>query len=211
MKRAMQHPLAIATLSLGLAVPLGVLAQTPEALEPAAGAIQRDPVKGPVGTVEVTAIEGQVTAIDRAKRRVAVRADDGRAVTMHVGPNVRNFEQLAIGDQVSIRYSEAVSLAIAKGGSGSDLGAIRTKVEADAARQAAPGAKPGMAAVERTTLVANVFDIDRERNILTLRGTDGVPVDIKVEDEAALRQIELNDQVVIGYRQAAAVSIEPRV
>lgn len=37
----------------------------------------------------------------------------------------------------------------------------------------------------------------------------GVPVEIKVPDKQALDQIQLDDQVVIGYRQAAAVSIEP--
>ena len=78
-----------------------------------------------------------------------------------------------------MRYTEATSLAIAKGGIGteSQIGEIRTKVEADAARQAEAGGKPGMSAMERSTLVANVFEIDRERGILTLRGTDGVPVD----------------------------------
>ena len=94
-------------------------------------------------------------------------------------------------------------------GTKSELGEVRTEVEADAARQAAPGGKPGMLAMEQTTTVANVFEIDRAREIVTLRGSDGVPVDIKVADENALDQIKLNDQIVIGCQQCAALSVEP--
>ena len=90
-----------------------------------------------------------------------------------------------------------------------ELGEVRIKVEGDAARQAAPGVKPGMLAMEQTTMVANVFEIDRAREILTLRGSDGVPVDVKVADENALDQIALNDQTVIGCQQSAALSVEP--
>ncbi|MBA3597238.1 MAG: hypothetical protein H0W40_07660 [Methylibium sp.] len=160
--------------------------------------------------MNTVAITGKVSHIDRTKRTVAVRSDDGRMATLVVGPNVPNFDTIDLGDRVTMHYTEAVSLAIAKGGIGTDdvkLGEIRTKIEADAARKAQDG-MPGMAAMERTTLVANVFQIDRQRGVLTLRGTDGVPVEIKVPDKQALDQIQLNDQVVVGYRQAAAVSID---
>ena len=112
---------------------------------------------------------------------------------------------------MTVRCTEALALAISKGGPGteSQLCEIRTKVEADAARQAAPGGKPGMLAMEQTTMVANVFEIDRARSILTPPNTDSVPVDIKVADKNVLDQIKLNDQIVIGYQQSAALSIEP--
>lgn len=167
-------------------------------------------VRGPAVSVDATKLTGEVTAIDSAKRRIRIEGDNGRVATMVVGPKVPNFDKLKVGDEVTMRYTEAVSLAIAKGGIGTEakLGEIRTKVEADAARVAADG-KPGISAMQRSTVVANVFEIDRERGILTLRGTDGVPVDIKVPDKQALQQFAIDDQVVIGYREAATISIEP--
>lgn len=53
---------------------------------------------------------------------------------------------------------------------------------------------PAMMAMERTTVVANVFNVDRERGTLTLRGTDGVPVEIRVPDKQTLSQINKDDQ-----------------
>lgn len=205
--------LTITALTIGFGVSASALAQTPSpgnSTVAPSGPIAAA-VKGPVIATEATSITGKVAAINPGIRHVIVNGDDGRTTAMFVGPNVRNFENLKLGDRVTVRYTEALALAIAKGGPGteSQIGEIRTKVEADAARQAAPGGKPGMSAMERTTLVANVFEIDRERGILTLRGTDGVPVDIKVPDKNALNQIKLNDQIVIGYRQSAALSIEP--
>lgn len=205
--------ITLTALKTGLGLSAGALAQSASPGSPTAatpGPIAAA-VKDPVVAAETTSISGKVTAIDPVGRQVVIRGDNGRFATMVVGRNVRNFEKLKPGDQVTMRYTEALALAIAKGGPGteSQIGEIRTKVEADAARQAAPGGKPGISAMERTTLVANVFEIDRERGILTLRGTDGVTVDIKVADKNALDRIKLNDQIVIAYRQSAALSIEP--
>ncbi len=225
MNRSSLHR-AIAALTIGLGAPVGVFAQSTSpkqaplappadsAAATASGTTQSSTgataIKGPAVTLATTGITGEVTDIDRAERTVAVRDSAGRTATVKVGANVPNFDTIDLGDTVTMRYTEAVSLAIAKGGAGTEaqLGEIRTKVEADAARKANDG-MPGMAAMERTTLVANVFKIDRKGGVLTLRGTDGVPVSIKVSDKHALDAIKLDDQIVIGYVQAAAVSIEP--
>lgn len=194
---------ALAAATAGLVGSSGVLAQAPA---PAAASLQ-----APVVKLEVTTLSGRVTAIDAAKRLVSVKGSDGRMATLFMGPDVRNFENLKVGDEVTARYTEARSLAIAKGekGNEAEIGELRVKIEAEAARQASQGGKPGMSVMERTTAVANVFQIDRQRGIVTLRGTSGVPVPVKVADTRLLDQIGLNDQIVIGYRHAAAISIEP--
>ncbi|MBA3597241.1 MAG: hypothetical protein H0W40_07675 [Methylibium sp.] len=214
MKRSSSR-LAIAACALGLGAPVAVLAQTAPGqtmVEPGTtnSATVNPKVIGPVVTADVTRIAGKITAIDPAKRVIRVEGDKGRTATIAVGPNVNNFDNLKVGDKAAVRYSQAVAIAIAKDGTGNDykLGEIRTKIQADAARQALPGGKPGLAAVESVTTVANVFQIDREHSILTLRGTDGVPVEVKVPEQA-LQQIKLDDQLVTGYRQAAAIEIEP--
>lgn len=219
MKRNPTAAVSVVALTLAVAWPAGALAQsTMKGVSPDWGArasSEVTEVEGPVVDVDVVSIAGEVTDIDRAERRVAVRGTDGRVATLFVGPGVRNFDNLALGDEVTMNYTEAVSVAIARSGpdgagaTDPQAAEIRAKVEADTAGQAAAGGKPGMAAVEETTLVANVFRIDRQRGVLTLRGTDDVPLDVKVPDKAALDDIDVNDQVVIGYREAAVVSIQP--
>jgi hypothetical protein len=216
--------LSITALTVGLGASAGALAQGSTSTGQAAAASEQSnpstsatqapgstALNGPVVAVETLSISGTVSAIDPAKREVVERGDKGRVARMVAGENERNFENLKVGDQVTMRYTEALALALAKGGSGdpSQIGEIRTQVEADAARQAAPGGKPGLSAMERKTVVANVFQIDRERGVVTLRGVDGVPVEVKVADKDALDRINLNDQIVIGYQQSAALSIEP--
>ncbi|WP_119154658.1 hypothetical protein [Caldimonas tepidiphila] len=179
----------------------------------AAGAMQgstRDAAAGPVVWVNTNVVSGTITEIHRGQRMFTARTDDGRMLTMAVGRDVNNFDTLKQGDQVSIRYTEAEAIALAKRTSErQQIGEIRSTVESFASAQAPAGsARPGMSAAERTTMVANVFDIDRSNGILTLRGTSGEPVDIRV-DPKALQQISKNDQVVISYLQSTAVAIEP--
>lgn len=184
-------------------------AQQPSAAAKASSAADAVVIKGPVGAAQTAKVSGKVTAIDHKQRSVAIETDDGRALRMRVGNDVRNFDNVKKGDQVTIAYSEAMALALAKGsGSKEHIGEIRRKVESDAAAQAPAGGKPGVGALQRTTLVANVFDIDRDNNILTLRGTDGVPVDLKVSKDA-LSQVSKDDQLIVSYVEAAVVSIEP--
>lgn len=148
-------------------------------------------------------LDGEVTAIDRENRLVTLRGDDGEQMTMVVGPDIERFEKLEVGDKVQARYTEAVAVALATGGSEADL---RQKIESSAAEQPSSG-KPGLGAVERTTIVANVFEIDKDAGTLTLRGPSGDPVKVRVQDQAALDELEVGNQLVMSYVQASVVSI----
>lgn len=106
--------------------------------------------------------------------------------TTYLGPNIANFDQLKVGDQVEATYTKAVVRAIAKGSS-SD---IRSNVEADAARAAPQGGKPGLSATERTTVVANVVSVDPQQGRVTLKGIGSTPVDFRVRDKRALEKIK---------------------
>ena len=188
--------------SLTLAAP-AVLAQTQAA--PSSNGSSANAVLGPVGAVDATTLNGKVTAIDKSARSVTVQGDKGETISLYIGPNISNFDNLKVGDQVAARYTEAVALAIAKGGS-SD---IRTKVEADAARMAPQGGKPGMSAMKRTTVTANVVAVDREHGRVKLKGIGPTPVTFRVQDRKTLSQLKPDDQVVISYEQAAAIAIAP--
>lgn len=163
----------------------------------------------PVATARTQSTTGTVTAVNLAQRVVQVATETGQPMSLFVGPSVENLTNVKVGDRVKVRYTEAFSQALAEvPGNTGNIGEIRTKVEARAAAQSA-GDRPGMGVTERTTVVANVFEIDRDQNTVTLRGTSGVPVKVRVSDPQELRQIDLNDQVIMTYVEAAAVSIQP--
>jgi len=62
-------------------------------------------------TVELT---GSVESIDTAKRTVAVKGPAGNVRTFKVSPEAKNFAQIKKGDQIVLRYTEAVALSVTK-------------------------------------------------------------------------------------------------
>ena len=62
-------------------------------------------------TIELT---GTVESIDPKKRTVAVKGPAGNVRTFHVDKAVKNFDQIKTGDQVVLRFTEAVALSVVK-------------------------------------------------------------------------------------------------
>ena len=205
MNQRLKHLPAAFAAALALAAPALAQQQTATATPAQSAGV----VRGPVVTGQTTVATGKVTSINPARRMLTVQGENGGELSLVVGPDVKNFQNVKLGDRVRVQYTEATALALAENpGKTDDLGAIRTKIEAQAASQAS-GTKPSMGVTERTTTVANVFEVDRQQGTITLRGTNGVPVEVRVPDKQTLQQIDKNDQVVMSYVEAAAVSIQP--
>jgi hypothetical protein len=156
------------------------------------------------GGSAVLSVTGEITAVDVANRIVSIKGPRGNINDLRVDPAVRNLEQVKVGDRVRLSYRIGVAVALVKGGDG-----IRERVETDAAAVAQKGARPGGVAVNRTTIVANVFSLDRKKNIVTLRGTSGQLVDVHVRDPKALKDVNVGDQVVANITESVALRVTP--
>ena len=150
-------------------------------------------------TVDVTAT---VIAIDRTTRDITLKGPKGNWIVVTAGPDVKNFDQINVGDKVHARYIEALVLELKHG---SDLAVTRT--DESGAQGAAPGAQPHGVAGRRITVVADVVAVNRETQIVTLRGPQ-LTVDMKVADPAQLKRIRKGDQVYATYTQALAMVVE---
>jgi hypothetical protein len=149
-------------------------------------------------TVKVTAT---VTAIDAAKREITLKGPQGKELT--AGPDVRNFDQIKVGDSVVVRYAEALTLTLKK--DGKELrGATET---ADAAR-AKKGEKPAGVVARQVEVTADVIALDAKTRTVTLRGPNRV-VDLKIPDPGQFKLIKVGDQIQAVYTEAVAVSVEP--
>ena len=62
-------------------------------------------------TVELT---GTVESIDLKKRTVSVKGPAGNVRTFHVDPATKNLDQVKKGDQIVLRYTEALALSVVK-------------------------------------------------------------------------------------------------
>ena len=152
-------------------------------------------------TVKVTAT---ITAIDPKTRAVTLKGPQGNEVVIVAGPEVKNFAQMKVGDQVNVEYVEALTLELKKGGGQAgvaDRGGRRRKAPSRVRR-------PAGAARRQMKIIADVVNVDAQNQRVTLRGPNRT-VDLKVRDPKQLAMIAKGDQVEAVFTEAIAVSVEP--
>ena len=157
---------------------------------------------GKASAEQIVDVTAMIVGIDRTTRDITLRGPRGNWVVVTAGPEVKNFDQMNVGDQVHARYSEALVLELKKG---NDLAVTRT--EEKSAQGAMPGAQPHGIAGRRITVVADVVGVNRATKTVTLKGPQ-LTVDVKVDDPDQLRRIKKGDQVYATYTQALAMVVE---
>lgn len=167
----------------------------------AAAVVKSEP--GKVSMAEAVRVSATVEAIDKAKRLVTLKGPEGNSVVVQAGPEVRNFDQIKVGDQVVVRYIEALTLELKKGG-----GAVRERVEREGGARAKPGEAPAAAVGREVMVIADVVAVDQAKQTVRLRGPQRT-VDLKVKDPAQLKLIKVGDQVEATFTEAVAISVEP--
>ena len=155
--------------------------------------------------VAVQTIKGTatITAVDKATRDITLKGPQGREMTITAGPDVKNFDQLKVGDQVDMQYVEALTLQLRKQGD-----KVVAKTEKTDAVGAKKGETPGGAVGRQVTVVANVVAVDPAKQVVTLKGPNQT-VDLRVQDPAQFKNIAVGDQVEATFTQAFAVAVEP--
>lgn len=151
-------------------------------------------------TVKVTA---QVTAVDKAARKVELKGPEGRTFSVVAGEEVRNFDQIKAGDMLVIQYVEALTLELRK------TGAAKPPTEQQAAVRANPGEKPAGAVGRQVTLTADVVNVDEKKSIISLKGPEGRVVDLKVRNKDHFKVVKKGDKVDVTYTEAVAIAVEP--
>ena len=200
MKNVIALKRSLVSLSAVLALGAGAFATAHAQTEPARKTVDLADVKG-AGTV--VSVVGEVTAVDLANRVVTLKGPKGNISEMLVHDQVRNLDQVKVGDRVRLTYRVGVALALLKGGDG-----IREKVESQGAVRAAPGAEPGGAAVKTTTVVANVEAVNAKKKVVTLKGPEGKVVDVRVNDPQVMKDVKVGDQVVAKVTESVAVRVQ---
>ena len=173
------------------------------AQQPPAGAVVKSSEPGKVSVTEAVRVSAAVVAIDKVGRTVDLKGPKGRVVTLAVSNEVRNFDQVQVGDQVVVRYVRALSLELKKTGS-----AVMEKSEKSDAARAPAGARPGVAGARQVTVLANVVAVNKKTKTITLKGPKGNQVDLVVEDPKQLALVKKGDQVEAVYTEAVAISVE---
>lgn len=148
----------------------------------------------------VTSMTATVEKIDLKKRMVTVRGSEGDVRKVHVGKEVVNLPQVRVGDKVAVDYYESFAVRMAKPGE------VRDEVRGMVGR-AKPGEKPEYVEESETTVTATILDLDKAREAVTLKGSDGDVVVVQVADPANLDKVKVGDTIVITYTEALAIAV----
>jgi Cu/Ag efflux protein CusF len=167
------------------------------------GAVVAGTAPGMAGIGQTVKITATITAIDKATRDVTLKGPQGNEVVVTAGPEVKNFAQMKVGDQVDVQYVEALTLELKKGG-----GMVVARTEKAGAAGAKPGEKPAGAVGRQVTIVADVIGLDPAKQIVTLKGPQRT-VDLRVADPEQFKRIAKGDQVEATFTQALAIAVEP--
>jgi ribosomal protein L6P/L9E len=174
-------------------------AQTPA---PAAGvAAASEPGKAAV--VSAVEISAQVVAIDKTTRTVTLKGPKGNVVDVVAGEQVKNFDQIKVGDLVVARYAQALTLELRKTRAASGEAVVK-----EAAAKAKAGERPAVAGARSVTLLADVVAVDPKASTITLKGPKGNEVTLDVRNPEQFKVVKKGDQVEVTYTEALALSVE---
>jgi hypothetical protein len=189
--------LRAAAVALALAVPLAAAAQG-ATVAAVSGKAPGERLKA--GEMQVRA---KVVEIDAARRIVTLRGPKGNIASLEVPAEVKNFDQIRVGDDLVIRYAAGV-LARLEPASGNG---IRERVESSSAAAAPAGAMPGAAAARIVEVLATVEAVNRKDRTVTLRGVHRTAVVIAPEG-VDIARVKVGDQVRAVFAESTVISVE---
>jgi hypothetical protein len=170
-------------------------------IEPTTTAVYQQGVPGGV-VVDTYKNTATVTGIDATNRKVTLVTPDGRKETFKAGPEVVNFDQIRVGDQVKATLAQQLVVYMAKDNPPASDG------EAALVALAPKGAKPGGLMANTVQVIAKVTAIDLKHHKATLRFPDGTTKTVEVRKDVDLTQRQVGEEVVIRCTEALAISVE---
>jgi len=153
--------------------------------------------------VEAVSVTATVDAIDKEKRMVTLKFADGRTRSLKLGPEARNFDQIAVGDQVKATYAESVAIGVRK--SDEKPAASQTRTVKVAPKEA----KPGVIVADTTEITAKVEAIDYAKWTVDLKGPEGNVRTFAVDKSVKkFKNVKKGDEVVVRVTEALAIVVE---
>jgi hypothetical protein len=159
-------------------------------------------------TSTLTKTTATVTAIDSANRAVTIQGDRG-PVTIQVSPEVKNFNNLKVGDRVNISYYQGTAAAIVKGGKTVTDPAVSTFAQGNSK---GPGLTPSGVVGASATVTVKIQDVNLPTNTVAFTKSDGTTHIIQVktpEMQEFIRTLKRGDTVQVTFTDSVAVEILP--
>jgi len=146
--------------------------------------------------------EGSVVKIDKKTRTITFKNQEGETKFV-AGPEITNFDQIKKGDRVNVNYELAVAIELIK----TKSDGVRSKVETNTVTQSRANEKPSETITNKTTIIADIVSVDRDKKLVSVKGPSGKITTVTVKNPALLADVNVGEQVKVIYFDAMAASI----
>ena len=157
---------------------------------------------GVLKVAEGVQFQGKFKSIDPKTRQVVIVGPNGNEFKTVLGDEVKNFNQIKVGDIVTLTHVEILVADIKK----PSKVEIRERVETEKAVRAKLGDKPAAAIERQVLIVADVTAVDDKKGTLTIRGATRT-LDIKVKDPSVLKGVKVGTQIEAMVTEIIAIEV----
>ena len=157
---------------------------------------------GVLKVAEGVQVQGKFKSVDQKTRQVVIVGPNGNEFKTTLGNEVKNFNQIKVGDIVTLTHVEIFVADIKK----PSKVEIRERVETEKAVTAKLGDKPAAAIERQVAIVADVTAVDEKKGTLTVRGATRT-LDIKVKDPKVLKGIKVGTQIETVVTEIIAIEV----
>jgi hypothetical protein len=188
---------------IALALILAAMPMFTSCAKPPQGTVEIIAVATPEGAtiVETTTLTATVKAINSSKRKLTLVYSNGSKSTYKAGPEVVNFDQIQVGDQITAVVTEEVAIFVGSGAPPSGMAATGVVL-------APVGAKPGGVFVDTEQITVKVTAIDAAKNKVTFELPDGTTKTVKADKKVDVSKLNPGDNVTVQVSEGLAITVE---
>ena len=159
--------------------------------------------KPDITTSQSLTITELVEAIDYETRKVTLSNPQGTSITLTVGEEVPNLEQVKVGDTVTTEYVQNLSIKIVD-----NPELAPSEQEIKTVNRSEKGEVPWMTMVDEIVVTTVIEGINIEANTVQLTGPNGSVEEFTVNDPENLKRVSVGDRVIITQTDKTAISVE---
>jgi hypothetical protein len=145
-------------------------------------------------------VTARVDRIEKGPRLVTLKTRDNIQQTVHVDPSLAIFDELKVGDTVTVRYVESTIVAVKP-----QAALSKPRDTTDEARRAG---KKDVIAEEKAVVVIEGFD--SQRLFVTFRWENGSRMVRAVSDPRLVEGLRVGDRVEVTLTRERAISVTRR-
>lgn len=157
----------------------------------------------PVTRTESIEVKGTIEAIDHTAREITIKDEAGVMDTYAVGPEVKKFDTLKVGDTITARYYAAIAFQLRKPGTPAPAPAAD-----DVKLVPGQGPKPGGTIAQQKQATVTVKAVDAKAPSITVVTGDKRTLTFKVEDPRNLKGVQPGDKIDVTYTEAFMITVQ---